>query len=451
MYDSNSQNKAAPYLLLAYCLFVIYGCFIPFHFNLDPNFVRWRWEVFLFEPIEGRIPRPSLPDVASNILLFMPFGILCVWLKMAKATISRALPRTLLVTIYGLLFGLAIELGQTLSPSRSPSFIDAVCNGIGALAGAISGRVLFRAYESSVETRFAHVLRQQPSLLVIGYLILGVLVDSFYPFAVTLDISAIWQNVKQSRFLSFNGGLHRYGFDLFIEKGALFAAIGYVASANIRHRRGTIGAPLTWLLCSGLALAIETSKLLFAGRAFYSENVIIGSVGAFAGVFLFPRLSALALVKRRRQAICFTLLAGFLVYFELFPFDWISLNELTAQFSRIEWLPFKAYYAGEPLAALFDVQQKIYFLIPLGFVVMTLGPIQRANAPRRRALLVSIFTAVGLESLQILVRSRIPSTTDVIIFSASAWFGMALFDAYKTSRRSPHQRQTNLEGSGISL
>jgi glycopeptide antibiotics resistance protein len=456
MYGSNSQKKSAQYLLWAYCLFIVYGCFIPFHFNLDPNFVRWRWEVFLLEPIHGRIPRASLSDVVSNILLFVPFGILCIWVRMANGARQRALLPVLLTAGYGLVFGVAIESGQTLSPWRSPSSLDVMCNGTGALIGAISGRVLFRTYERSVKTGFVHVLRQQPSLLALSYLLLGVLVDSFYPFDVTLDLSAIWQNVKQSQFIPFNGGLHRYWFDLFIEKGAIFAAIAYLVSINIRYRREATGTPLTWLLCSALAFTIETGKLFFAGRAFYSENVIIASCGALAGVLLLPRLSVPAWVKQGRQAIWFIFVLGFLVYFQLSPFEWISLNELTVQFSRIEWLPFKAYYSAEPLAALFDLQQKIYFLIPLGFVVRSLGSIQRATVPRRRALLVCIFIAAGLESLQILVRFRIPSTTDVIIFSASAWVGMALFEVFQStkmemSRHSLHQRQTNVERSGISL
>lgn len=456
LHDLSSQKKIARYLLLAYCLFIIYGCFIPFHFNLDPNFVRWRWEVFLIEPIQEGILRASLSDVASNILLFVPFGILCVWVNMAERTTERPFLQTLFIAGYGLVFGVAIESGQTLSPWRSPSPLDVLCNATGALVGAMAGRVLFRTFEKSVKAGFVHVLSQQPSLLVLGYLLLGVLMDSFYPFAVTLDLSAIWQNVKQSHFIPFNGGLHRHWSDLFIEKGAIFAAIGYLVSIKIRYLRGTSSTSLTWLVCSGLALTIEAGKLFFTGRAFYSENVIIGSSGALVGILLFPRLSAPPWAKRHRRIIWFILVVCFLVYFELSPFEWISLNELTAQFSRIEWLPFKAYYTSEPLAALFDLQQKIYFLIPLGFVVMSFGSIQRAAVPRHRALLICIFIAAGLELLQIFVRSRIPSTTDVIIFSASAWIGMALFEVFQRtkmemSRHSPHQREPKVKGSGISL
>ncbi len=447
MMDSlDSQRKAAQYLQLAYCLFIVYGSFIPFHFNLDPNFIRWRWEVFLLEPIEGRIPRPSLPDVASNILLFAPFGILCVWVRLAKGTSERAFAQILLAAIYGLLFGLAVESGQTLSPWRSPSLLDAVCNGTGAFIGAISGRVLFRAFERSADTSFFDVLRRQPSLLVLGYLLLGVLMDSFYPFAVTLDISAIWQNVKRSQFIPFHGGSHRYWLDLFIEKGAVFAAIGYLVNLNIRYRRGGIRAPFIWLFCSAVALSIETSKLFFSGRTFYSENVIIASSGALAGILLFPRFSAPACLKRHRQAAYTTLIIGFLAYFELSPFEWISLNELPARLSRIEWLPFKSYYSAEPLAALFDLQTKIYFLMPLGFVVMSLRSIQRAALPRYRALLVCIFIAASLESLQMLVRPRFPSITDLMIFSASAWLGIKLFEVFQETKMQAF-RQTNAEAA----
>jgi VanZ family protein len=379
----NSQKKAAQYLLLAYCLFIVYGCFIPFHFNFDPNFVRWRWEVFLLEPMQGQVPRPSIPDVFSNILLFVPFGILCVWLRMAKASRERAFQQILLAAIYGLLFALAIESGQTLSPWRNPSLLDALCNGTGALIGAIFGRVLFRAFERSVERGFFHVLSRQPSLLVLGYLLLGVLMDSFYPFAVTLDISAVWQNVKQSQFIPFHGGLHRYWLDLFLEKGVVFAIIGYLVSINIRYRRGGIGAPLTWLLCGALAWSIEAGKLFFGGRAFYSENAIISCCGALAGILLYPRFSAPAWLKHRRQEIYFILIVAFLVYFEISPFEWLPLNELAA---------------------------------------------------------------LSLESLQILVRSRIPSVTDVITFSSGAWLGIKLFEVFqKTNTESP--RQTSLQAS----
>ena len=158
---------------------------------------------------------------------------------------------------------------------------------------------------------------------------------------------------------------------------------------------------------------------------------MIASLGALLGIILLPSLSALSWVKRRPEAVWFALVLGFLIYLELSPFDWIVLRELPERFSRIEWLPFKAYYSAEPLSALFDLQKKIYSSIPLGFVVMSLPSIKVASSPRRKAALLCIVIAAAIELAKVLLSSRIPSTTDVIIFSASAWVGIVLFEGYR--------------------
>ena len=159
---------------------------------------------------------------------------------------------------------------------------------------------------------------------------------------------------------------------------------------------------------------------------------MIASLGALLGIILLPNLVALSWVKRRPEAVWFALVVGFLIYLELSPFDWIVLTELPERFSRIEWLPFKAYYSAEPLGALFDLQKKIYASIPLGFVVMSLPSIKVTSSPRRKAALLCFIIAAGIELAQVFLSSRIPSTTDVIIFSASAWVGIVLFEGYRS-------------------
>ena len=331
-----------------------------------------------------------------------------------------------------MIFGVVIESGQTLSPGRISSLLDALCNGLGAFIGAIWGLVLVRSFRGSFKAIFVHVLRNQPTLLLLCYLLLGVLANSYFPFDVTLDVSAVWQNIKRSQLVPFQKGFHQYWFELLIEKGAIFAGIGYLVLTNLQRLwRGT-GAGLAWLLCCALICAIETGKVFFAGRAFYAENVMIASLGALLGIILLPSLVALSWVKRRPEAVGFALVLGFLIYLELSPFDWIVLTELPERFSRIEWLPFKAYYSAEPLGALFDLQKKIYSSIPLGFVVMSLPPIKVTSSPRRKAALLCFIIAAGIELAQVFLSSRIPSTTDVIIFSASAWVGIVLFEGYRS-------------------
>ena len=97
-----SEYKTTRYLLWMYCVFILYGCFIPFHFNFDPNFVRWRWLIFLTESLHEDIARPSLSDIVSNILLFVPFGILSVWARAAGSTDRARFFPILCTTLYGL-------------------------------------------------------------------------------------------------------------------------------------------------------------------------------------------------------------------------------------------------------------------------------------------------------------------------------------------------------------
>lgn len=60
MNSTASEHNTARYLLWVYCVFIIYGCFIPFHFNFDPNFVRWRWSIFVTELLEEKVSYDAL-------------------------------------------------------------------------------------------------------------------------------------------------------------------------------------------------------------------------------------------------------------------------------------------------------------------------------------------------------------------------------------------------------
>jgi len=125
------------------------------------------------------------------------------------------------------------------------------------------------------------------------------------------------------------------------------------------------------------------------------------------------------------------------LYFELSPFDWIAPSELPGRFSAIEWLPFKSYYYAEPIAALSDLQKKVYSLIPLGFFTSALVSARAHGKSRLKPAVLCSVIAVGLELAQIGLQSRIPSTGDMIIFSFSAWAGIVLFDLINSLQHEP--------------
>lgn len=435
MNSSDSEDKTARYLLWAYCVFILYGCFIPFHFNFDPNFVRWRWVVFLTESLQEDIARPSLSDIVSNILLFVPFGILSVCARRANRTDRVGFLAILCTTSYGLLFAIIIESGQTVAPGRDPSIRDAACNGFGAFIGAVCATLFIRDYWKYLRSEFIRALFRAPSLLLLAYLICGILLDSYFPFEVTLDVSSVWHNLKNSQILPFRSSSDAYWLNLSIDRGIPYGVIAYLFLINLRRSSRLLTAGLAWLLTIVIACAIELGKLFFAGRAFHADNVVVASVGALLGVVLFPRFCAVASAKRHQEAIWFTLVVGFLLYFELSPFDWIAPSELPGRFSAFEWLPFKSYYYGEPIAALFDLQKKVYSFIPLGFFAAGFVSTQAAGRSRLKTVALCFFVAVGLELFQIGLQSRIPSTGDMIIFSFSAWLGVILFDVINSGER----------------
>ena len=73
-----SGRRLTRLLLLFYCIFILYGSFIPFNFTAHPRRVGERLSRALIIPYQGGAKNFSVPDVASNVLLFIPFGALGV-------------------------------------------------------------------------------------------------------------------------------------------------------------------------------------------------------------------------------------------------------------------------------------------------------------------------------------------------------------------------------------
>ena len=203
---SFAERKLLRWLFVFYFLFILYGSFIPFRFSDDPEFVRSQFVRFFTPPYDHGVRRFSLPDVVSNVLLFVPFGFLWVGGEFSLRMQSRFWRVALTGGVLGLLSGLMIESGQMFSPGRIASILDALCNGIGSATGAAAGFLLFRAFRGSFGLILLRLLRQRPSLVLLALLLLASVADAYYPFDVTLDVSAVWHNLKNSRLIPFADG-----------------------------------------------------------------------------------------------------------------------------------------------------------------------------------------------------------------------------------------------------
>jgi VanZ family protein len=431
---SFAERKLLRWLFLFCCLFILYGSFIPFRFSDDPEFVRSQFARFFTPPYDHGVRRFSLPDVVSNILLFIPFGFLWVGAEFSPRTQSRFWRVAFTGGVLGFLSGLMIESGQMFSPGRTASILDALCNGIGSATGAAVGFILFQAFRGSFGLVLLQLLRQRPSLVLLALLLLASVADAYYPFDVTLDVSTVWHNVKNTRLIPFVGGMRRFCLDLLVEKTLLFAVIGYLALRNLPE--GNASRPqLAWAACSAIAMLIEVGKLIFARRAPNIDNVVFSSLGALFGVILVPPLATAGIARRHARPILVILILCIIAYVELSPFDWLrSADEIRLRIAKIEWLPFSSYYSAEPQAALFDLAKKLFLLGPLGFLIAA-G--DRDGSPRKRQALATaagLLVGLILEAGQIGLQSRNPSLTDILLFGGAAWAGAVVFERYRRIR-----------------
>src|SRR5262249_43855293 len=381
---SYTERKLLRWLFFFYCMFILYGSFIPFRFSDDPEFVRSQFVRFFTPPYDHGVRQFSLPDVVSNVLLFIPFGFLWLGSEFSLRMQSRLGKAAFTASLLGLLAGLVIEFGQMFSPGRTASILDALCNGIGSATGAAAGYLLFRAFRGSFGLILLQLLRERPSLILLALLLIVSIADAYYPFDVTLDVSTVWQNVKNTRLIPFVG-MSRLWLDLLVDKTLLYAAIGYLTLRNLPD--GTAGkAKLALIASSAIALIIEAGKLFFAVRSPNIDNFLFSSLGALVGVVLVPPLATTGIVRRHPSRVLGILILSIIAYVELSPFDWIRADEIPLRIAKIEWLPFSSYYSAEPQAALFDLAKKLVLLGPLGFLV---AQGSRNGSPRRRYVLAA--------------------------------------------------------------
>jgi glycopeptide antibiotics resistance protein len=418
-------------LLLLYSAFIVYGSFIPFYFNFDPVFLKWRLGRFLIKSLRRGLRHFSTPDAICNILLFALFGFL--WFAVFERRRARSVIGAVLrVGAVGLLFGFAIELAQTTSPYRDASMLDVLCNGVGAVLGAIAGQLLLRDYSGSPRAMSFRFMRERPWIILLVFLVLAPLADALFPYHISLNIGTAWAKLKQSSLIPFSGGFHESWLELLVERLLFFGAIGFVVRRIFKTfgLMGTVG--VTWLIGSALAVCFEMAKLLVVGRTFEIDNLVLGSTGALLGALVIPSLASLKIVERYSKEILVLLAIGLISYSELMPLDWIYSNELPAKIASIEWLPFKTYFFTDPLFAAFDMGKKLYVSIPLGFVLA--AQVSLPNVRLYRATLLGSMIGVVLEMSQIALRSRTPSVTDALLIGFGSWVGAVAFEYLHVQR-----------------
>ena len=409
-------------LLIAWCCFIVYGSFIPFRFSADPEFVRSNLAQVELFPFQRGTKNFSLPDVVSNVLLFIPFGLLLATGRFR--ILGQSWPRRIFLGgMLALGFAAAIELGQLFASGRRSSGIDAEFDVLGALGGA-AGAYLLQRYETQVDACLRAV-RAEPALGPLALLALWLGSNAFYPFAVTLDVSTAWHNLTHAKWVPFRHP-HGLSLDRVVDEAVMFAILSaLIRSVLRRHVSAVTAAAGAVVAAIAFSIALEFGKLLVVGRLPNMENVLLASVGAVFGVTVVPLLMAWPPVRKRPAGALAALALLLMIYYELTPFAFAtSSSAITRQVARIEWLPLLSYSRADAPSALFDLWKK---LLLSGFWGFTYA--WAMGAPPWRAASAGLVAGGALEAGQLLTSGHIPSVGDTLIFGFGAWIGGKAYQA----------------------
>jgi VanZ family protein len=407
--------------LLLWCLFILYGSFIPFRFSLAAETLHRSSSHAILQPFKAGQRAFSIPDLVSNMLLFVPFGLLvAAGARDGRPTWSSA--GLLRAGGFAVAFATLIETGQLFSPGRTASVIDVAANSAGALLGGFLAPVLVRNLGWSEPPRLGQLARENPALLPIVLMVLAWFADSFYPFAITLDVSTVLTNARQGQWLPFHASTRGFWLDPVVDKLVTGALLAMSVRHLLEHRRLT-AHPGTWasVLTVAFAASLEVGKLFFVGRRPNADHVVLVAMGSLFGLTIVPVLMRWWIGRWRLQWALLLVALALLTYAELTPFRFtLSVDALALRARRIEWLPFAAYYRAAPEVALFDLWNK---LLLSGFVGFALRAVTR-----RRAVWVGglgLIIASALEAAQIAALGRHASVGDVLTLGLGAWIGAA--------------------------
>jgi VanZ family protein len=350
--------------LLMYTFLIVYASWYPFSGWRSMGLPFW---AFLFAP---------LPyywtgfDVVTNIIGYMPFGLLVVF---ALYPHVRGLPAAVIATCAGALLSFTMEAVQTWLPSRVASNLDFLTNEGGALLGAIAGVMLTRAFLE--QSRLLQLRKQWfvheagRGLIVAGLWPLAQIYPQGYLFGhgQILPILSEWLAQWLDTPVDL-GALLRHGLELSAQEYWLAETIitacgltGALLTAScLLRKHAPRAALLAGLLLIALGVKSLTSALYFAPENAFVWLTPGAKGGLLVGGLMLSGLAFAPQVAQRRLAAASLLLSYIAVnfvpanpYFVSTMQAWIQGKFLNfngaEQFLSLVWPFFALHFLWHPM------------------------------------------------------------------------------------------------------
>ncbi len=384
----------------------------------------------------------SKTDFVSNVLLFLPAGF---FLTGAIAAYRRGLAvATIPLTgAIALAASLAIEFSQIFARRRTPSFNDVVAETLGAVLGAMAWAV----FGPAVSRWAARTLSPRSPVdglrnVLLGYAAVWAVLG-LMPLDFTLRPAELAEKYRAGRIALVPFGQVKGVMDLVITVAgdALRAApIGALMALSLPVARGVSGLLVATLAATLMVASLELAQVLVWSRYADVSDVISGGLGVLLGAAIAQSIAS-AEDRQRSGAIPLWPVAALAVWCVVLavrhwaPFDFsIDPGFVKQRLPGLFQVPFRNYYAATPIDAGYEAMTKILLALPVGVLVQRLVGLRRwfASGVRGAAgasLVVAALSSpifVVLEIGQVLVPSRYPDGTDVLLGALGAAIGALL-------------------------
>ncbi len=379
-----------------YLLLLIYGTLYPFHGWVVPR------DGFLSQVLMLDSDRFSKTDLVTNVLVYLPFGVLLGGYWGQRTGWFAAL---LLAGLMGTGLSFSLEAVQVFLPARTSALSDLALNALGTISGALLAWVV--AGKTLVGARLRHLRNDcfAPGAQAnIGLMVLCLwILSQLSPLVPSLGISTLRHGLKPI-WHTLTGQVP------FIPAQALvyfcsIAALGGIALSISRSRRKGL------LLMALVVVTVLLLKVPVLSRQL-SLEALLGCAGGLLVLFFLNRTGERPLLI----ASGVFLAVGFIV-------DTLRASPESTQLIAFNWIPFRGHMQN--LVGLTNILAGGWVFLGAGYVVRYLTGGGSVRVLVSGGMLV-IGLAALMEWLQRSIPGRSPDITDILIAVVAwgcAWLG----------------------------
>lgn len=423
-------------LWMGYVFFVVYGSLVPLQFNALPLADAWR----AFQNIPFlQLGIASRADWVANGVLYVPLGLLTVFLLKAALPRVWTLPLQVLAALFCLALAVGVEFTQLFFPPRTVSLNDVMAEVIGSLIGVTLGAKFGRWFTAFLQSFLTDTRR----LFVLGLdaYVVVYLVFALFPFDFLLSSGEIADKVNSDLWgwLVAGAGAQKPVTVLIksIAEAALTVPFGVLLArlAGARQPGYTLAA-FIGLLLGGF---VEVAQFFVGSGVSQGVSILTRIAGVCAGLALYryttrharlmPSVDAARLVRRFVPYLAIPYLVVLLQINGWITSRWHGLQAAKQQLAEVNFLPFYYHYFTTEAIALFSLAAVTLSYLPVGVMAWA----HRRSAGFAASL--AIVLAGVVETGKLFIVGAHPDPTNMLIAGVAVWITVSLLQLFEKGKR----------------